>query len=846
MAVIKHKIGNSTTLPEKELGSLIINEADESINVDSPVTGNRINLVSKDKFVNATTEDFEYSSYISVQPQTLEEDEKISFRIRPLNIFDPRPWVVNSWFSVDGAEMTSLKAIGTTDYIPLNAKRNTQYRITAGLVVPAESGKQVGVRVKYTDNSITTIRCNQDDYSLKGTTAEGKTVQSLAFYGNETVAGTVFGGFSISAVDDPSEYSHFWDSDTQVLDAKIGVPISSSGTTTANGLTITKTDTGIVSLSGTATANGYINFGYYTNYGVRVPNMTSSYFISGCPTGGSATTYYIGLEGWYSDPAEYRDYGEGFVYDWKNHGSGPNNQIPICIYYKSGTVFDNVVFKPGYQEIKKPGITFYKGENLIPESFYFAKGDMSSTPPYLTTSPSISTVSNPASNGAGVIFRPPVNGYYTVSLSSFTKNQNDKLYFFYRFAESLDVFNDLQQDVKVSAANVNSFTFNGERGDYIQVGAFCLSEDGAPSSWTLSSFRIEQGSTASTETISYKQTYVPMNSDGSIDYNYQNGDWPVSVLDADAMIDFSKTGSTTKVDGTLAIKRITSLEDPFEEQDAVNLRTLEKGLSEIKTWSPQGFVEEATGNNTILKSKNPYLTLQTENSKTQISLLGSDAAPTGEIKLTANQGSIVQSIDASQSGYLTKLSTAGFSIYSNSSLRIADFTTSGLNMNSFKISSLGSPSASDDAATKAYVDKLASAYQSDSFQNTEDNLIWDYSQIRTGNLRMVRMTIANMLSFQGGKGASADMKITFPDTFLSGYSYAECWSCNFGDNHTRLTLADEYQTVFWVTTYIKYEGSNTFTIQFTIKDPSTGEMYIPSSDCTSEYKRIEAIVILAK
>lgn len=101
-------------------------------------------------------------------------------------------------------------------------------------------------------------------------------------------------------------------------------------TKTANGVTFTVNSDGSVTVNGTATSDADFML-------LRGPiqSYSESYFLSGCPTGGSDTTYYIS-EGFTTS----KDTGNGVVFN-----NLPSDQA-WRIVIKSGTTVNNLVFKP--------------------------------------------------------------------------------------------------------------------------------------------------------------------------------------------------------------------------------------------------------------------------------------------------------------------------------------------------------------------------------------------------------------------------------------------------------------------------------------------------------------------
>ena len=142
-------------------------------------------------------------------------------------------------------------------------------------------------------------------------------------------------------------------------------------TKTANGVTFTVNSDGSITVNGTATSDADFML-------LRGPiqGYSESYFLSGCPSGGSDTTYYIS-----ENFTASKDTGNGVVLN-----NLPSDQV-WRIVIKSGTTVNNLVFRPMLNEgtEAKPyskwfaGLknVFFKeivstGKNLIP--YPYAKG----------------------------------------------------------------------------------------------------------------------------------------------------------------------------------------------------------------------------------------------------------------------------------------------------------------------------------------------------------------------------------------------------------------------------------------------------------------------------------------
>ena len=144
-------------------------------------------------------------------------------------------------------------------------------------------------------------------------------------------------------------------------------------TKTANGVTFTVNSDGSITVNGTATSDADFML-------LRGPiqGYSESYFLSGCPSGGSDTTYYIS-----ENFTASKDTGNGVVLN-----NLPSDQV-WRIVIKSGTTVNNLVFRPMLNEgtEAKPyskwfaGLknVFFKeivstGKNLIPFPYYNKSG----------------------------------------------------------------------------------------------------------------------------------------------------------------------------------------------------------------------------------------------------------------------------------------------------------------------------------------------------------------------------------------------------------------------------------------------------------------------------------------
>ncbi len=116
----------------------------------------------------------------------------------------------------------------------------------------------------------------------------------------------------------------------------IEYPYHTGDTYTANGLTFTVNSDKTITVNGTATAQTIYQITY--QYGFQF-SSNEKLFLSGCPEGGSSSTYRLG--GYTNSGGSFWDYGSGIsTYD------GKDRKFSVIIQIQSGTVCNNLVFKP--------------------------------------------------------------------------------------------------------------------------------------------------------------------------------------------------------------------------------------------------------------------------------------------------------------------------------------------------------------------------------------------------------------------------------------------------------------------------------------------------------------------
>ena len=146
-----------------------------------------------------------------------------------------------------------------------------------------------------------------------------------------------------------------------------------TSTITRNGVTLTDNGDGSVTLNGTATA--------YTNFVLKqysgAPQLTegASYYLSGCPTGGSNRTYCLiadGVGG--SIGASVREYGSGVEFTYTG---SVGCYVAITVY--AGATLNNVTFKPWLVPVadkNAPWEPYYDGATHIYNPTLFASNPL--------------------------------------------------------------------------------------------------------------------------------------------------------------------------------------------------------------------------------------------------------------------------------------------------------------------------------------------------------------------------------------------------------------------------------------------------------------------------------------
>ena len=106
-------------------------------------------------------------------------------------------------------------------------------------------------------------------------------------------------------------------------------------TKTVNGITFTDNGNGTITANGTATADSRLLIKYGTS--LLTVDTSKSYVLSGCPAGGSTSTYLLLA---FDNKSGYGDLGKGAVFTPKT------NKLELSIRIYSGATVKNLTFKP--------------------------------------------------------------------------------------------------------------------------------------------------------------------------------------------------------------------------------------------------------------------------------------------------------------------------------------------------------------------------------------------------------------------------------------------------------------------------------------------------------------------
>lgn len=124
------------------------------------------------------------------------------------------------------------------------------------------------------------------------------------------------------------------------------IPYPYDGNVSANGITYTDNGDGSVTVDGTATADSFYNFSRYLSK--EFIERNTDYFLSGCPSGGSKSTYLIRLTPRNSSAGNlinFDDIGDGKLVNVSDTLTDVYS-YGVYIVIRSGTTVSNLTFRP--------------------------------------------------------------------------------------------------------------------------------------------------------------------------------------------------------------------------------------------------------------------------------------------------------------------------------------------------------------------------------------------------------------------------------------------------------------------------------------------------------------------
>ena len=142
------------------------------------------------------------------------------------------------------------------------------------------------------------------------------------------------------------------------INGKNLLSLKPKSSTETKGITYTINEDGSVTVNGTATEAVSVTLLAYNN-GLNLKN--ASYILSGCPSGGGTSTYYLNFYD-YKAGSSAADKGEGVEVPFENEGGAYSLQLRIA----SGYTANNLVFKPMIRFASITDSTYepYKAQSL--------------------------------------------------------------------------------------------------------------------------------------------------------------------------------------------------------------------------------------------------------------------------------------------------------------------------------------------------------------------------------------------------------------------------------------------------------------------------------------------------
>lgn len=268
-----------------------------------------------------------------------------------------------------GAQLWNGKFLTTAMTTEYDAYNASVYALYAGNVaMPIEVGKQysfsvngvlTNIRYVFLDSSMaeidgltnasTTVEAPQNAVYLKWRSVDDVGTENIMLNAGSTALPwePYVGGTASPNPDYPQEIESVVVS--QIKSHGKNKLKNTATTTSKNGGTFTVNTDGSVTVNGTFTADTHLIVG---NFSTALTLQNGNYILSGCPSGGSNSTYRLQFWNYAGTDASARDHGSGVEVEFSNEeGTGGYN---IAIYVTSGTTVNNLTF---YPMIRKADVT---------------------------------------------------------------------------------------------------------------------------------------------------------------------------------------------------------------------------------------------------------------------------------------------------------------------------------------------------------------------------------------------------------------------------------------------------------------------------------------------------------
>ena len=218
-----------------------------------------------------------------------------------------------------------------------NATYRIELRDASGAVLHADEGSGSAFTVSQ-EVSIADIRI-----------ASGYTCNNLVFYpmlnsGTSALPWEPYSGGVASPSPDWAQPIHSVADGGSVTARSEGVNLIEFGpnrdSVTSNGVTFKNLKDGRILVTGTCTADSYASFTVATQSQLKLVNGT--YFLSGCPAGGSWSTFYLQMNKSTASGESIFDTGNGSSVDFAQEG----NSYGVFIIVRSGYTCNGLIFEP--------------------------------------------------------------------------------------------------------------------------------------------------------------------------------------------------------------------------------------------------------------------------------------------------------------------------------------------------------------------------------------------------------------------------------------------------------------------------------------------------------------------